>query len=72
MEGPDQALRLHALHRAALFGNKRAAEMARSGHEAFDSMKTPDPREDLDDSEISDSERRSAIARERWRRQGRF
>ena len=72
MEGPDQVLRLNGLYRADLFGNKRAGELARSGHADFDNVATPDPFEDLDESEISDNERRSAIARERWRREGRF
>jgi hypothetical protein len=70
MEGPDQVLRLHSLYRAEFFGNRRAGELARSGHAEFDNVAT-DPLEDLDDSEISDQERRSAIARERWRRERR-
>ena len=71
MEGPDQVLRLSSLYRADLFGNRRAGEMARSGHAEFDDVATPDPFEDLDESELSDRERRDAIARERWRRERR-
>jgi hypothetical protein len=70
MEGPDQVMRLNSLYRLDLFGGRRAGDMARSGHAEFDES-APDPLEDLDDSEISDRERRDAIARERWRRQGR-
>jgi len=71
MEGPDQVLRLSSLYRAELFGNRRAGEMAKAGHAEFDSVASPDPFEDLDESDISDRDRREAIARERWRRQGR-
>jgi hypothetical protein len=71
MEGPDQVLRLSSLYRADLFGNRRAGEMARAGHAEFDDVATPDPFEDLDDSELTDRERRDAIARERWRRERR-
>lgn len=71
MDGPDQVLRLNHLYRAEFFGNRRAGDLARSGHAEFDSVATPDPFEDLDESDISDRERRDAIARERWRRQGR-
>ena len=71
MEGPDQVLRLHSLYRADVFGGRRAGEMARSGHADLDNVASPDPFEDLDESDISDRERRDAIARERWRRQGR-
>jgi hypothetical protein len=45
--------------------------MAKAGHAEFDSVASPDPFEDLDESDISDRERREAVARERWRRQGR-
>ena len=72
MEGPDQVMRLNSLYRVQLFGTKRASDIANSGHDAFDSIASPDPFEDLDDSDISDRERRDAIARERWRREGRF
>lgn len=71
MDGPDQVLRLSSLYRFELFGGRRAGELARGGHEDLDNVATPDPFEDLDDSELSDRERRDAIARERWRRQGR-
>ena len=71
MEGPDQVFRLTSLYRMDLFGGRRGGDLARSGHEDLDNTSTPDPLEDLDDSDISDRERRDAIARERWRRQGR-
>ena len=71
MEGPDQLLRLNSLYRFEVFGNKRPRDMVRSSHAEFDDVASPDPFEDLDDSDISDRERREAIARERWRREGR-
>ena len=70
MEGPDQVLRLNSIYRMDLFGGRRAGTLARSGHEEMAEV-SPDPFEDLDDSDISDRERRDAIARERWRREGR-
>jgi hypothetical protein len=71
MDGPDQVYRLNAIYRMDLFGGRRGESLARSGHAALDDVATPDPFEDLNDSDISDRERREAIARERWRRQGR-
>jgi hypothetical protein len=71
MEGPDQVLRLSSLYRAELYGNRRAGDLARAGHADLDDVATPEPLEDLDDSELSDRERRDAIARERWRRERR-
>lgn len=70
MEGPDQAMRLNSIYRMDILSGRRTNAMATSGHAEFDSV-SPDPFEDLDDSDISDRERRDAIARERWRRQGR-
>jgi hypothetical protein len=71
MEGSDHVLRLQSLYRNAAFGNRRAGMLARSTHAELDNVGSPDPFEDLDDSEISDRERREAIARERMRREGR-
>jgi hypothetical protein len=71
MDGPDQVYRLHSIYRMDVFGGRRAGAMAQSGHADLDDVATPDPFEDLSDSDISDRERRDAIARERWRRQGR-
>ena len=71
MEGPDQVYRLNSLYGLELVSGRRIGEMARAAHEDLDSTATPDPLEDLDDSDIGDNERRAAIARERWRRQGR-
>lgn len=71
MEGPDQVMRLSSLYRFELFGNRRAGEMAKSGHAEIDNVASPEPFEDLDESELSDRERRDAIARERWRRERR-
>jgi hypothetical protein len=70
MEGPDQIHRLNSIYRSQAFGNDRATSQARTGHEALDSVASPEPDQELDDSELSDAEQRSAIARERMRRQG--
>lgn len=71
MEGPDQVLRLNSLYRVEIFSHRRARDIAGASHAEFDDVATPEPFEDLDDSELSDRERRAAIARERWRRERR-
>jgi hypothetical protein len=71
MDGPDEVLSLGSIYRATIFGNERSGEMAREGHAEVNPIAWPDPGEDLDDSELSDYERRQAIARERMRREGR-
>lgn len=71
MEGPDQVLRLQSLYRSQMLVNDQSGRLARSGHASLDNMATADPGSDLDDSEISDNERRQAMARERMRREGR-
>jgi hypothetical protein len=63
--------RVYSIYLMVVLGGRRAGALARSGHADLDDVATPDPYEDLDDSDISDRERRDAIARERWRRQGR-
>jgi hypothetical protein len=70
MEGPDQVMRLSSIYRMDVLSGRRTNPMASSGHAEFNDI-APDPFEDLDDSDISDRERRDAIARERWRREGR-
>ena len=71
MDGPDQVFSLSSIYRTSIFGTDRSREMARPGHVEVDPIAWPEPGEDLDDSELSDDERRQAIARERWRREGR-
>ena len=70
MEGPDQVHRLNSIYRSQMFGNDRVSPQVKQGHEALDSVASPEPVQELDDSELSDAEQRSAIARERMRRQG--
>jgi hypothetical protein len=69
MEGPDQVLTLNSLYGLEMVSRRHVHELTRATHEDLDSVATPDPLEDLDDSDISDNERRAAIARERWRRE---
>jgi len=64
MEGPDQVHRLSGLYRSGV------RVVGKDEHAAFDDMASPEPGEDLDDSELNERERREAIARERWRREG--
>jgi hypothetical protein len=71
MEGPDQVLRLQSLYRSQVLANDRTGNLTRSSHASLDNLSTADPGADLEDSEISDAERRQAMARERMRREGR-
>ena len=71
MEGPDQVHRLTGLYRTEMFGADRGRVIGRQDHANVDDMASPEPEEDLDDSELNDRERREAIARERMRREGR-
>ncbi|HLF71430.1 MAG TPA: hypothetical protein VI759_04695 [Dehalococcoidia bacterium] len=48
-----------------------ARSVAHDSHSALDDVPTAEPDEELEDSELSDSERNAAIARERTRREGR-
>jgi hypothetical protein len=70
MEGPDQVHRVSGLYRSEMFGADRGRIVGKSDHAAIDDMASPEPSEDLDESELNDRERREAIARERWRREG--
>jgi hypothetical protein len=70
-DAQDRLLRLNSMYRLSAFGNTQAQGAARRIHEELDEVSTPEPDEELTDSELSDYERRQAIARERWRREGR-
>lgn len=67
-EAQDKMLTLNALYKAP--SSKSQDRIARQVHKDLDDVTTPDPPQDLEDSELSDSERNSAIARERARRAG--
>lgn len=71
LDGPDQINRLNSMYRSRVFDSSRTRMLTNPSHAAFDDMASPEPGEELDDSEISERERREAIARERMRRQGR-
>ena len=61
-EGWDRIARLSLFHRVAFLGTKTPRD---------DSYPViPEPDEELEDSELSEGERRSAVARERMRRDG--
>jgi hypothetical protein len=72
-DAQDRLLRLNSMYRLSAFGsaNPRMESNARRIHDELDEVSTPEPDEELTDSELSDYERRQAIARERWRREGR-
>jgi len=68
----DRITRLNALYRTQAYGgsDKARTVMGRQLHQEIDDMATPEPDEELEDSELSDAERQAAIARERMRREG--
>ncbi|MPZ48940.1 MAG: hypothetical protein GEU75_06465 [Dehalococcoidia bacterium] len=68
----DRMSRLNALYRSQGFGgaDKARSNLGKQLHQELDDMATPEPDEELTDSELSDSERQAAIARERMRREG--
>ena len=63
----DRVISLQSIYRTEGFGVRRDA-MAAAGHRALDEVAMPEPAEELEDSELSDRERRAAIERERFRR----
>ena len=71
LDSQDQVFSLSSIYRTSILGSDRSRDMARAGHAEVDPIAWPEPGEELDDSELSDYERRQAIARERWRREGR-
>jgi len=69
-DAQDRVLKLNTLYRFAPFANANTNAAARLVHDELDTVSTPEPDEELVDSDISDVERRSAITRERMRREG--
>jgi endonuclease/exonuclease/phosphatase (EEP) superfamily protein YafD len=72
LDAQDKVINLRAIYQTQAFGSAdRAQTIARQQHRDLDEVATPEPNEELEDSELSDSERQAAIARERTRREGR-
>jgi hypothetical protein len=69
-DAQDRVLKLNSMYRIAAFSNENTSRMARVVHDQLDEVSTPEPDEELADSDLSDVERRAAIARERMRREG--
>jgi hypothetical protein len=69
-DAQDRVIKLNTMYRVASFGNENTSAAARIVHDQLDDVSTPEPDEELTDSDLSDAERRSAIARERMRREG--
>jgi len=70
-DAQDRMLRLNSIYRVSSFASDHTRGFARQVHADLDDVTTPEPDEELEDSELSDHERRQAIAREKWRREGR-
>ena len=72
-EAQDKVISLNNIYRTEAFSPERArATTARQSHHDLDEVATPEPDEELEDSELNDRERQQAIARERMRREGRL
>jgi len=68
-DAQDRVFKLNSLYRGAfILGGDRVDKMASKVHAELDEVATAEPDEELEDSELSDAERNSAIARERMRR----
>jgi hypothetical protein len=69
-DAQDRVIKLNSIYRTEAFGADRSRTVARQTHRDLDEVATPEPDQELEDAELSDSERLSAIARERMRRDG--
>ena len=67
-DAQDKVMSLQGIYRADAFGGNRAPTYARQSHRELDEVATPEPAADLEDAELSESERQQAVARERFRR----
>lgn len=66
----EKAARLNQVYRPTSIGSVRVNEIASRAHKDLDDVIWHEPQEDLEESELSDWERRQAIERERTRREG--
>ena len=66
----DRITRLNALSRAQMYSGVDKSKTPTGRNQELDDLALPEPDEELADSELSDSERQAAIARERMRRDG--
>jgi hypothetical protein len=70
-DAQDKVVGLRQIYMTEAYGTDRARTVAAQHHRDLDEVVPPEPDEELEDSELSDSERQAAIARERMRREGR-
>lgn len=68
-DAQDRVIKLNTMYRLTPYSSP-TDKMARQVHDQLDDVSTPEPDEELEDSDLSDVERRAAIARERMRREG--
>ncbi len=71
-EAQAKVILLNNIYRSDFMGSYKArAAIASRTHAELDDVASPEPDAELEDSELTDAERRAAIARERMRREGR-
>ncbi len=67
-DAQDKVMALQAIYRTGVAGTGRERPLARQAHLELDGVAMPEPDQELEDAEVSDTERQQAIARERFRR----
>lgn len=69
-DAQDKVLGLRSIYATEHSGTDRARNVASQHHRDLDEVSTPEPDAELEDSELSDNERKAAIERMRARRDG--
>lgn len=68
-EARDRLLHLNNAYRLQSFGGRGLDSVSRRFERELAEIETPEPDEELEDSELSDNARRAAMERERLRRE---
>lgn len=69
-DAQDKVIGLRGIYSTATSGSEHTRRAASQHHRDLDEVSTPEPDTELEDSELSDNERRAAIERMRARRDG--
>lgn len=70
-DAQDKVIALQSMYRTGALGRDRERPLVRQAHLELDGVAMPEPDQELEDAELSDTERQQAIARERFRRERR-
>ena len=69
-DAQDKVIGLRSIYATASSGSEHTRNAANQHHRDLDEVSTPEPDAELEDSELSDNERKAAIERMRARRDG--